>query len=219
MAKVLGYDGALLFYFGGQWLPISCLRAATLATELQLIEISNTQSGKWSEFRGKRLSAKLDFDGLTTIDEPFTVSALRALQFDIQPVNIIMQVVDLLGNNVSYQFTAIGQSISETISQADAGTFNASMQVTGGITLLYNFTPSGGNIMRLQDKASGGETQFTFTTLIGRTVVSVARDGQEYYLVGGTPSIDKEARFDSTTGTIFFDQPFNIGEQLIVLYQ
>jgi hypothetical protein len=68
--------------------------------------------------------------------------------------------------------------------------------------------------------ATGGEMDVTDAELIDKNVVAVKRDGVDasYIISSGTP-VDKEALYETSTGTVSFGIALEPGEQVKVLYQ
>lgn len=66
--------------------------------------------------------------------------------------------------------------------------------------------------------ATAGETTVVSSTLVGKTILLVARTGSIYKKTTGTP-VGREFSFDSTTGTITFAVAFNSNEDVIVNYK
>jgi hypothetical protein len=68
--------------------------------------------------------------------------------------------------------------------------------------------------------ATGGETDITDASLIGRQIVQVSRDGvsASQILSSGSP-VNKEVLYETSTGTVSFWIALEPGEQVKVLYQ
>jgi hypothetical protein len=71
---------------------------------------------------------------------------------------------------------------------------------------------------KLEYTATGGETGFTSDLLIGKTILSVLKDGVGYTKIVSAIPTDKEVQY-LTTGMIGFSQPLTPGEPVLVLYQ
>jgi SPP1 family predicted phage head-tail adaptor len=59
---------------------------------------------------------------------------------------------------------------------------------------------------------------FVVSTLIGKTVFGVFKDGVSYRIITTGSVSDKECKFTSSTGTLLFSVNFEIGELLTVQY-
>jgi hypothetical protein len=67
--------------------------------------------------------------------------------------------------------------------------------------------------------ATGGETGFTDPILIGKTILSVEKDGVGFTkIISGAPT-DKHVQYLNYTGTINFKSALTPGEYILVLYQ
>jgi hypothetical protein len=69
--------------------------------------------------------------------------------------------------------------------------------------------------------AAGGETSLTYPELIGATLLYVGRDGTGKEVIQSDDPNDKQVKFISTTGTIFFaaSDPLGPGEWILILYK
>lgn len=66
-------------------------------------------------------------------------------------------------------------------------------------------------------EAVGGESGFTNSSLIGKTIIGAYKDGIAYKVVTGTPDV-KEVKYTSSTGEFEFGNPFYDGEVAIIQY-
>ena len=75
-------------------------------------------------------------------------------------------------------------------------------------------------VLRFQYTASGGEFTLTSGSLINKTVVGVSRDGVQAsdILSSGTP-VNKQALYETLTGSVTFAVALDPGEKIIILYQ
>lgn len=219
MAKVLGSQCALLVNWTGGWQPISCSRSFTINTEIEDVETSNSSSGLWKTFKGKRLSWTVDFDGITLLNETLTFDQLRAAQFTMANIDIAILCTDLNGQNVTYFGKVLMSQLSETFNLDDVVTHTASLKGTGSINITYNFIPSGGNIMRIDYTLIGGESTLALPALINKNILTLDIDGLSYSRVQGAPTNNKEFSFDSTLGILDWGVPKDGGVQLVIIYQ
>lgn len=81
---------------------------------------------------------------------------------------------------------------------------------------LLNTSP----ILTYQYTATGGESSFSAVTLEGKNIVKVSVDGVDasYIIYTGSP-VNKEALYETLTGTITLAIPLEAGQQVKVLYQ
>lgn len=73
---------------------------------------------------------------------------------------------------------------------------------------------------RFNYTATGGENSVTSVSLIGKTVLSVVKDGVAYtkILLSGS-STPKHARYNSASGSVGFGLLCDQGEEIYVLYE
>jgi len=81
-----------------------------------------------------------------------------------------------------------------------------------------NWGGSSSNAATLTIDATEGETTVVSSTLVGKTILLVARTGSIYKKTTGTPTY-REFSFDSSTGTITFGFAFNSNEDVVVNYK
>jgi len=75
-------------------------------------------------------------------------------------------------------------------------------------------------ILRFEYTAVGGELSFTDTSLIGMNIVGVSRDGvNASNIISSGTVVDKEAKYETTTGQISFAIALEPNEEVIILYQ
>jgi hypothetical protein len=75
-------------------------------------------------------------------------------------------------------------------------------------------------VITFEYTATGGETDVTDAELIDKNVVAVKRDGVDasYIISSGSP-VNKEALYETSTGTVSFASALEPGEQVKILYQ
>lgn len=87
-----------------------------------------------------------------------------------------------------------------------------------GVTYPYrNWGTSSGNNYAMTLDPTAGEYSVTSSTLVGKTILFLARTGVIYRL-SDSPS-GREYYFDSSTGTITFAVAFNTNEDIIINYR
>lgn len=102
---------------------------------------------------------------------------------------------------------------------------------TGGITFPMDLEPgeqvvvlyqllSTSPVITFEYTGIGGEFDVTSATLIGKNIWKVSRDGVDasYIISSGVP-VDKQALYETLTGTITFATALEPGEQIKILYQ
>jgi len=75
-------------------------------------------------------------------------------------------------------------------------------------------------VTRFQYTAIGGEFSFTDSSLIGKNIVGVSRDGvNASNIISSGTVVDKEAKYETLTGQITFASYLEPNEEVIILYQ
>lgn len=223
MATELVKGDSVIVYtnMGGVWTMFACARTATLNVNTAMIEISSAGSGDFAHFLPTKHSFTGSIDGLVNLDNTnLRLSDFRAMQ--LAKTMLLMRFERTSTGGLTYASEAnfyITDS-QDTSSYADVATFSIQLQGTGGITEIFTPLPSNPlGDMRLEYTGIGGETSFTSTLLIGKNITNVVKDGigLSRIILSGTP-INKEVKFDSTTGTITFSVPLEPSEEIYVTY-
>jgi len=222
MDLVLGRDIVVYTYDNGQWKMFACARTATFTLNTTMIETTSIGSGSFSSFLPQKHSFTGSIDGLTNLDNTnLRLSDFRALQLNKQALLMRFERTSIDGDTYTSEGTFYITSSTDTGSYADISTFAIELQGSGALTEIFTPTPITPNaVTRLEYTGIGGEYSFTDSSLIGKDVVIINKDGigNSKIILSGTP-INKEAKFDSTTGTITWGIPFEPGEEAYVIYQ
>ena len=222
MELVLGKNIVVYTWVNGAWKMFACARTASFSLATTMLETTTIGSGSFASFLPQKHSFTGSIDGLINLDNTnLRLSDFRNLQLNKQP---LLMRFERTGNDSS-TYTTEGTfyitSSSDTGSYADIATFAIELQGSGALVEIFTPTPITPNaVTRLEYTGTGGEYSFTDSALIGKDVVAVHKDGigNSKLILSGTP-INKEAKFDSTTGTITFGIPFEESEEAYVLYQ
>ena len=223
MAKVAGKDVLALIFFNGQWRNYACGISCSLDVTTEFIETSTRGSGKSKTFIPAMDEFTGSIDGMMALQEPGLISLpdFRDIQDAQLPLMMRYQHTDEAGNIYTEECNFYISRTSDTGASDGIATFNVGLRGTGARTRIYTSTATTGNpTMRLQYTGIGGEISFTDTTILGKNVFQVTRDGLDYskLITSGTP-INKEVKFDITTGTIEFSFPLSTDEEVVVYYQ
>lgn len=98
-------------------------------------------------------------------------------------------------------------------------TFPYDMEPDEQVVVLYQLSNTG-PIITYEATGVEGEYSITSADLIGKNIVKVSRDGVDASNIISTGSpVNKEAKYETSTGTISFEYPFEEDEQIKVLYQ
>lgn len=222
MDLVLGKNIVVYTFIGGVWKMFACARTATFSLSTTMLETTVIGSGGFANFIPQKHSYTGTIDGLINLDNTnLRLSDFRAIQLNKQ--QLLMRFERTSQSNDVY--TSEGRfyitNSEDSGSYADVSTFSISLQGTGQLIEIFTPTPLSPNSMqRLEYTGTGGEFSFTDTALIGKDVVAIHKDGigNSKIILSGTP-LNKEAKFDNTTGTIEWAIPFEPNEEAYVLYQ
>lgn len=217
--KILGRNCSFLVSVNGQFVPIACSRSFTINTDAEQVETTNAQSGIWRNYRLKRLTWNVDFDGITVINSEATLGLLRTLQFALTPIQMAIIVSDSNGENITYLGFVLPRSLSETFNHNDIVTHTGSLLGSGQLSITNNFNPSSGDVMRIDYTCAGGEVDYSNPLLVNKQILIFEIDGVGYSYVNALPANNKEFTFNAITGVISWSEPKDSGVQIIILYQ
>jgi hypothetical protein len=133
------------------------------------------------------------------------------------------RILDVTRDGISYSeiITTGTPTIKQVLYLASTGTitFPYDMEADEQVVVLYQLSNTSPIIVY---EATGieGEYSITSTDLIGQNIVKVSRDGVDAsnIISSGSP-VGKEALYETSTGTISFENAFDDGEQIKILYQ
>ena len=133
------------------------------------------------------------------------------------------KVLDVTKDGISFSeiITSGSPTQKQVLSLAASGgiSFDIPLEPGEQVAVLYQ-NLSASPMLSYEYTATGGETGFTASELIGVNVQKVSRDGVDssYIISSGTP-VNKEALYETLTGGIEFASTLEPGEQVKVLYQ
>lgn len=224
MSLIRGENVILYFYDGGLWKPIVCARSCNLTTNADVIESSITGSGAWRTYEYTALTWSASLEGLIFLEKTNSLSTadIRAMQYGRIKILMRYQRTDEDANVYIDEGEAIITSVSDTGEYSSAATFSMDLKGTGPLTTVFTPTPINPNakVKRFEYTATGGETGFTNTSLVGKDVIEVVLDGisRSKIITAGTPT-DQEAKYTSGTGGITFPMTLDADMEVYVLYQ
>lgn len=224
MSLVKGNNVVVYTFIGGLWKMFACARTATLSINTSMIEISTAGAGDFAAFLPQKHSFTGSIDGLINLDNTnLRLSDFRALQLSKQSLLMRFERTSVTGLVYSSEAKFYITNSTDSASYADVATFAIELQGTGAITEIFTPLPTPilvAKMTRLEYTAIGGETSFTSSVLVGKDVLEVVTDGigNCKLILTGTP-INKEAKFDATTGTITWAIPQEPNQETYVLYQ
>jgi len=225
MSVVRGDNVIIYILDNGVWKLYACARSCTLDVATEILETTVSGHGDWKSYVATVNSFSGSFDGVVNLDMPDMLSLpqLRALQVARIPLMFRMQRTDEDGNVYTDEGTIILTRSSDTGTYNDVNTFAIDFTGTGALTQLFTVTPGtiNSNDMRYEFTAtSSGQTEFTFSGLTNKYLLSVVKDGVECsrILTAGTP-VNKEVKYTASTGTFEFAQTWEPGEEGVIVYR
>ena len=205
-------------------IPFACGRSCTFQSNMSVKNVTNYQSNYWEEFKPDMLSWDMSVEGLV-INSNY--SYIRQLQDQRNRQSFYISfMVDNGADFAVYSGYAFFTNISIQGSYDNMATVNATLQGTGAYTVSATpITPNPGTDMtyRTYYEATGGETSFVVTDLIGCNALLYASRGgidSTDIITSGTPT-GAEVKIDTTTGTIYINNtnPAVPGEWFNFLYR
>jgi hypothetical protein len=222
--KVQGKN-VVVFIYDGMWKMYACAKSATLEVITDFIETSVSGTGLFATYLPTKNSFTGSLDGVTSLEEESMLSLpdLRQRQITQQLLLMRFQRTDDAGNVYTDEASFYISSSSDTGSFDDMNLFSIDLRGTGVLTQI--FTPvnppiDGVEVVRYEYTGVGGETGFTDSSLIGKYILEVNKDGvsNARILTSGTP-VGKEVKYVSATGQFLWAIEFEPGEEIFILYQ
>jgi hypothetical protein len=140
---------------------------------------------------------------------------------DSQLINKSILIVFKDGVEFSQILTAGTPTNKQVVYTASTGTLTFPMAIEPNeeIAVVYQLS-NPFQTMVFGYTATGGEESFTDPTIENKAVYGIMRDGvsASKILSTGTP-VDKEAKYETSTGTVYFGVALEPGEQIKILYQ
>lgn len=207
------------------YIPFACGRSCSFQSNLSLKDVTNYQSNYWQEYKADMLSWNMSVEGLV-INSNY--SYIRQLNDQRNRESFYISFMIDNGEDFAiYSGYAFFTNISIEGSYDNMATVNASLQGSGSYTV--SATPiipnPGGNEMTYRTfyQATGGETSFVVTDLIGcNALLYASRGGIDgtNIITSGTP-IGGEFKIDTASGTISIDvnNPAVAGEWFNFLFR
>lgn len=186
-----------------------------------------------SGFRAKRVRMS-DWSGtvsgvVKTSNENDVLGPFYFLQEGVRRTegDYVFKFVDDDGNIKRIECTAIIEEIPLSATIGDYATWDLNLTGTGGFEVSVLSSPTVESADQVDSdwwSTTPGQTyingsSYNAKSLVGKEVLEVWREGQQYDLVTGTPS-GRQCKFTSGTGRVDFDTalPFNSGETVFVIW-
>lgn len=209
MILVLGNDFILYRQIDDDWIPYACSRSLTLSINVEYIETSGPGNGLFATYAPTKNSWSASADGVVSLVDAglLTLPALQASQLAQEVFQVQFTRTDQAGNvfvNLGYVFITGSQ---ESGGYDGVDMFSITIQGTGHLLPLSRFDYVGHGL------------EFTFIALptIGKTIISVNRDGRFFRIVDTPPGVG-EVENDNSIGSFTFTTQFLTGMPAYVLY-
>lgn len=216
--KAFNVDGYYVFY---------CAQTVELNIEVEQLPATNINGGGYKGNKPGKTSWEINLSGVMfvrdTSDLNWTAADLWTEQ--ARKNGLDLQLLFTNDNGNYEQFTGHGNPAT-TNAYGTAGELSKfSVRFVGDGLFQRNavIPPSTtSDVKRYEFTGSGGETFFTYSDLIGRTIDAVIRENNPALgmITSGTPS-EKQFKYISSSGKIEFaaTNPIGSGEIIIVLYK
>lgn len=209
-----------------EYRPFACATDLTLTVNTELLETSTATTGPYRTFRPVGLSDwDVELGGVLFLRD-LAVTKNYALESIIQQIredgyDIKITFTDEGGFVKTFSGFVFIPTTVISKNSASNGRWNIRFQGSGEFELDVSFTPILYDVNTYYYDASGGETNFTDATLIGRIPILGFRSTDEYKVITvGSPG-QQELLYDDTTGDISWtvDIPAIAGERFTFTYK
>lgn len=206
---------------GGTFYPIFCSKTAEFTVNQDEIETTSVNSGSSREYVPGMMNATLSMTGVTTLDNSNSrISVLYLMQQSIRrsTQSFIITLTDDTGADVVIDFSAIITTTGFSRDVASYSQSNVTFRVTGDINFDTIITPPApSEVFSDYFTPTAGLAYITDASLVGVSILQVARTGSTHNETTGTPT-GRMFKYTSGTGRIDFDTaiPFDSGEDVYV---
>lgn len=222
---VQGKNVIVSMFVGDAYYPVLCARSASLNINQDELETTSINSGHAREYEIGLMNASLSVSGVTILNNlQGRISMLYLIQQSIRRQKFLMKVTltDNEGTPLVISFTTVMPSSVLGKEMNAYSSSSITFRITGDVSIntLLTAPGSSGSIFSIYIAAVQGDTFVISATLIGKTILQVARSGDTLEKVSGTPG-NNQWQFVSATGRINFDpnNVLNAGEIIFVEYQ
>lgn len=222
MSKVNGENVVVWAFIAGVWIPYACATGSTLTLDSDMLETSEVGSGEWATFKPARNSFSGSLTGITSLalTNTLALSDIRALQIAGTPLLLRQTRTDDNGNVYTDEGNFYIKSSQDTGGMGQMNTFSIDLQGTGPLTPIFVPTPiiTGGIVHIFEYTATGGETFFSDSSLIGKNIVGAFKYSNYAVITSGTP-VGLENKYTSASGRFDWPIAFEPGEYILIQYQ
>lgn len=235
---VRGKDGLLYIFDSGVWKLIACARSVSLNVMTAFIETSVAGAGVWATYLPTKNSFTGTADGVVNINEVGMLGLpdLRQKQISQVPLLMRFQRTDTAGNVYTDEAVFYISGSNDVSSFDNVAIFNLTFQGSGLIVLTFQPVvpvPVGGVLVKRYEYVSIGTAEQGVTLdgsimtlpnlpadLRNKYILEVNIDGisQGPIITGGTP-VGTEVKYISATGQFSWPIPFEVNEEMFILYQ
>jgi hypothetical protein len=231
MNEILGEDVLLMIFEGGEYVPYICAKEVAIEFIPELVNKTTLSSGRGYEYKVRRVDWKVTISGISSIvGTGHTVFDAVNIDKIFTGSQIKMEFTDEAGNEHVFTGTVLMENGVITGPQDEFSGFDLSFQGSG----LWNATedtsgtpppePVSDNVesdwweMTEGSNIVSGASAIKSLSLVGVTVLDVARSGMSYDIVTTAPG-NREVKHDSAAGTLEFETDAYPDETVFVLYK
>lgn len=228
---VFGRDMVIEAKIADVYTPVGCATSGSFSFINELIAKTDVNAGLFRKRRVRISDCTLSVQGLTTLENNTTISALYFIQEGVrraeQDLRIIFTDEDSLQKQIQGMFILESSQLSGEVSGFSE--FDMEFQGTGGFAISEVEEESGagipGDVAWDWWETVEGANSITGVGHYGRSfagqdIIEVDREGLQYDEVPGTPA-DGERQYsqDGTTITFPSGNPFEAGTRVFVIWQ
>lgn len=231
-SKVIhGRDVNVLVDVSGLWTYIGCATDSTFEFDNEIIGKTDVNAGLFRKKRVRISDSRASVSGVSTTEGGDKVGQFYFLQEGVRRTEQSLKFlfIDEAGVDTTIEMTALVRSISINSDTSNFSEFDIGFEGTGNITISTLEPPESGslcpNVLSDWWETTEGETSIsgasfhgTATTLAGKTIIEVDREGMVLNPVSGVPG-NGQYRYTGTTIEVSPSNPFNPGETMFVIWE
>lgn len=227
-SKVQGKNVVLTAYNIDGYKGFYCAQSIEFTTETEQLPATNVNEGGWKGNKPGKTNWEINLSGVLfvrdTSDKNWTFADLTTESARKNGLDLKLVFTNENGNYEQFTGHANPQTTTGSGTVGELAKFNVKFIGDGsyGRNTIIPPSTSADDVKRYEFIASGGETFFSYSDLIGRTILDVQRESTPVTQVvtSGTPTA-KQVKYTSASGRLDFntDNPLAPGEIVVVIYK
>jgi hypothetical protein len=209
------------------WVLYGCARTCTLKMSSEIIETSVRGQGIHRTILPSKITTTISIEGLVKLEQENLLSLGDLRERQLEQTKVLIRYERTARDGVtkySEEVYAYVVDTEDTGPYDNMNSFTVEFACTGSPTRDFNPVEILANVIRYEYEAVGGEAEIEDTDLIGKTILSVVKDGvgrSEIIIGGSTAPVGQQCRYTTASGRINFPigQEFFAGEKAYVLYR